>query len=127
MSEDPSVKCGDIITAEEARLFPTADGQLLYGVFSRQRIQTATCVCNGREVRLNVFPVPAKRSDSSIWSYEKYQDIDVVTIHRFAVFGEAEEQDMARLISLGSQLRKSKKMIIDLRGNSGGDSEYVRN
>ena len=125
-SDDPSIKCGDVITAEEAHLYPTADGQLLYGVFSKQRIQTVACVCNGREVRINVSPVPTKKSDAKIWSYEKYQNIDLVTIHRFAAFNEAEKQDMNELLSLGSKLKKSKQIIIDLRGNYGGDSEYVR-
>lgn len=125
-SNDPSIKCGDIITTEEAHLYPTADGQLLYGVFSKQSIQTVTCICNSREVKLNVFPIPTKKSDSNIWSYEKYQDIDIVTIHRFAAFSEAEEQDMGKLISLGSKLKGSKKIIIDLRSNYGGDSECVR-
>ena len=125
-SDDPSIKCGDIITAEEDCLFRTTDNQLLYGVFSKQSIQTVTCLCNGREVKANVFPIPTKKSDANIWTYEKYQDIDIVTIHRFAAFSVAEEQDMSKLISLGSKLKESKKIIIDLRGNYGGDSECVR-
>lgn len=125
-SNDPSIKCGDIITTEEDRLYPTSDGHLLYGVFSKQSIQTVKCICNGRETKLNVFPLPARKSNSNIWSYEKYQDIDIVSIHRFATFSVAEEEDMGKLISLGSKLRESKKIIIDLRGNYGGDSECVR-
>lgn len=125
-SDDPSIKCGDVITAEEDRLYRTAEGQLLYGVFSKKSIQTTACICNGRNTKLNVFPIPVKNPDPGIWSYKKYQDIDIVTIHRFTTFGEAEEQEMNKLLLLGSKLKKSKKIILDLRGNCGGNAEYVK-
>lgn len=125
-SNDSSIKCGDIIEAEEDCLYATVGSQLLYGVFSKKDIQTTTCICNGKEIKINVFSMPVKKISSDIWSYNKYQDIDIVAIHRFTSFNEVEEQEMINLISLGSKLKESKKIILDLRGNYGGNSQYVQ-
>ena len=125
-SGDPTISCGDIITAEADRLYAAADGGLLYGVFSKKNIQTTTCICNGKKIELNVFPFSIKKPDSEIWSHEKYRDIDIVTVQRFTTFSAAEEQEMSKLISLGNKLKNSKKIILDLRGNAGGNSEYAR-
>ncbi len=125
-SNDSSIKCGDIIESEEDRLYATVGSQFLYGVFSKKNIQTTTCICNGKETKINVFSIPVQKSSSDMWSYSKHQDIDIVTIHRFTSFNEAEEQEMNNLISLGSKLKESKKIILDLRGNYGGNSQYVQ-
>lgn len=126
-SEDSLVKCGDIITAEEDRILKTTDGNFLYGVFSEKPIKTATCNCAGEKVELNVSPVPLKQaSGTDLWSYNCCNGIDIVTIHTLAPFSTDEEQKMERLVDLGKELKMSQKIILDLRGNSGGDSEIAR-
>lgn len=126
-SDDSSVKCGDIITAEEDCIFKTIDGKFLYGIFSEKPIQTATCNCAGEKVQLNVSSVPLKQtSGTDLWSYNCCNGIDIVTIHTFAPFCTDEEQTMEKLVTLGKELKMSPKIILDLRGNSGGDSEVVR-
>lgn len=126
-SDYSSIKCGDIITAEKDRIFKTTDGKFLYGIFSDNPIETATCNCAGRKVQLNVSPVPLKQvSETDLWSYHRCNEIDIVTIHTLATFNTDEEQKMEKLIALGKELKMSKKIILDLRGNSGGDSEIAR-
>jgi len=127
ISHDPSVKCGDVITIEEKCLFKTIDGKFLYGIFSEKPIQTVICNCAGKKVQLNVFPAPLKQiSDTDLWSYNRCDGIDIVTIRSLAAFSVDEKQDMEKLVALGRELKKSPKIILDLRGNSGGDSEIAR-
>lgn len=128
-SNDLSVKCGDIISAEEGRIFKTVDGNFLYGIFSEKPIRTVICNCTGtgEEVQLNVFPVPLKqKSGTDLWSYDRCNEIDIVTIYSLAAFSTDEEQGMEKLVALGKELTKSEKIILDLRGNSGGDSQIAR-
>ena len=126
-SNDPLVKCGNIIAAMEDCLFKTIDEKFLYGVFSEKPIKTVICNCAGKEVHLNVFPVPLKRiSSTDLWSYNHCNGIDIVTIHSLAAFSTDEKQSMEKLVALGKELKNAKKIILDLRGNSGGDSEIAR-
>lgn len=126
-SNDVSVKNGDIITATDECIFKTTNDLLLYGVLSEKPIQGAICICEGKEIHLSVSPVPEKQmSDDKLWSYHKYNDIDIITISRLTTFNADEEHEMEHLIALGKECRSSQKIILDLRGNRGGNSEFAR-
>lgn len=126
-SDDPSVKCGNMMAAEEDYLFKTIDGEFLYGIFSEKPIKTVICNCSGRKVQLNVSPARLKpMCDTDLWSYNRCNGIDIVAIRSLASFSTGEEQSMGRLVALGKELKDAKKIILDLRGNSGGDSEIAR-
>lgn len=126
-SHVPSVKCGDILAAEEERLYKTVDGSFLYGVFSEKPIETIICNIAGERTQLNVSPVPVKqRIGTDLWSYERCNGVDIVKIYSLAAFSAVQEQDMEKLFALGKELKDSEKIILDIRGNSGGNSEIAR-
>ncbi len=127
-SQDSSVKCGDVISSiDEGFLFKTIDGKLLYGVFSSKPIKSIICDCSGKKIQLNAFPAPLKQiSDTDLWSHNRCNGIDIITIHSLAAFNIEEKQSAEKLVALGKELKNSKKIILDLRGNRGGDSEIAK-
>lgn len=126
-SHDPFVKCGDVIITEGKCLFKTIDGKFLYGILSEKPIETVICNCAGKKVPLHAFPAPLKQiSDTGLWSHNRCNGIDIVTIHSLAALSADERQDLERLVALGKELKNASKMILDLRGNRGGDSEIAR-
>ena len=126
-SQDSSVKCGERVIIEEDYLFRTVDGKFLYGVFSEKPIKTITCNITGEKVQLNVLPSPLRPiKNNDLWSHENCNGIDIVTIYSLCAFSVDEEQKLEELVALGKVLKESKKIILDLRGNRGGDSEIAR-
>lgn len=65
-------------------------------------------------------------TSNELWSYARCHDIDIVPIYSLAAFSTDEERDMERLVAPGKELRNAKKIILDLRGNGGGDSDIAR-
>ena len=125
-SNDSSAQSGDSITDVDERLFQTSEGLLLYGVLSEKPIRSIKCICEGKQINLNVSPIPEKQIlGKEIWSYQKHNDIDIITLSRLTTFNATEEHEMESLIAFGKELRASQKIILDLRGNRGGNSEYA--
>ena len=126
-SGDQQVQYGDVIDAENENIFKMVNEQWLYGVFSEKPLEKTYCVCNGKKVQVKIYPVQGEQvSGSDLWSYNRIKDIDIIVIRCLSAFDSEEEEEVRQLIEIGKKLRDSSKIIIDLRGNSGGYFEYAR-
>jgi hypothetical protein len=121
------IEIGSIIYPQKENLRPTFNNKFLYGVFSETSISNININLKYKDVTVTVRSLPIKNNIKNIWEKQNVFDTDIVKINRFRTSNEQEKAEMQEFIAYGKKLRNSKRLIIDLRGNGGGDSQNARN
>ena len=126
-SEYKEIEVGSIIYPEKENLRATFNNRFLYGIFSEIPIVNMNISLKTKDLTVIVKSLSIENNIQHIWDKKRILDIDIVKVQRLATFNEHEKTEMQEFISYGKELRNSKRLIIDLRGNGGGDSYYARN
>ncbi len=126
-SSDEKVTCGSKIEIETEYLFKASKSEFLIGKFGEETLREIPLCLNGREIGVNISPATEKtQSSGPLWKHTFCNGADIVEIRSLAAFSEDEKQELEKLVSLGKSLKDASKVIVDLRGNKGGDSEFAR-
>lgn len=126
-SHDKAITCGDVICPAREQLFPSVNRRYLFGALSRSPISRISCRCNNEIKQVQVLPVKEKPAGrSAIWSHAQKGDVDIVTLNRLTDFGAQEEGEMAAFMEMGKKLKNAAKIILDIRGNGGGNFQYAQ-
>ncbi len=126
-SRDEKLACGSKIEIETEYLFKASKSEFLIGKFGEKTLREIPLYLNGREISVNVSPVTDKtQSSGPLWKHTFCNGADIVEIRSLAAFSEDEKQELEKLVLLGESLKDASKVIVDLRGNKGGDSEFAR-
>lgn len=120
------IEVGSIIYPQKENLRPTFNNKFLYGVISEIPVSNIIINLENKDLTVTVHSLPIKNNIKNIWEKQRIFDTDIVKINRFKIFNEQEKTEMQEFISYGKELRNSKRLIIDLRGNGGGDSYNAR-
>ena len=126
-SGDKRLRCGSIVNVERDFLFKTSKSEFLIGALSEKTITSIPICCNGSKTRIDVFPLETKPEKAEyLWKRVSCHGIDIVEVRSLAAFSDVEMQQLEDFVSLGKELKNSTKIILDLRGNKGGDSDIAR-
>lgn len=119
---------GAHVLLEEHQVYPTFPDEMgeryLIGVMQKNAVQHMRIATEAGDITLPVHAPSAVQHGQrgSLWTAQTIQGIDVVTCSRLTFFSKAEQDALREFADYGRRLRAAEAIILDLRGNPGGDS-----
>jgi len=130
-SDEDAVKPGDMFTDSDTLLFrtlsPGGKQHFLIGVFSYSKVRKILININHQDKQILFHRCKinnvGNNDNNRRFTVDYTSDVPVIRLAN--LFSGADDSDLSAFSEEGLKLRKSESFILDITGNSGGNSKYI--